>query len=289
MSLRFKRSYSLTFSVLNRDDSIEEVFTISNLRRNSDGELERIERPIAIVFDIEKSVEGGRSTMNLEIKNLSQSLRSKLDKRREQDNYIKVSLSIGYGTSIREVYFGTASKIESASDGVDFITSVESLDGQQALETSYTAITLDAGVNLNREIAESAEGVGIGLITSQKTLTRPKVFIGNTIDLLEKNKEADGLFFIDAEKIYILKEGEAVEGFVPTVSAQTGLISTPTVDGGRVTIRTQINAAVRLGGRIRLESKSNPSLNGVYFVRRMSIAGDMYGQEWTQDIVATAR
>jgi len=94
-------------------------------------------------------------------------------------------------------------------------------------------------------------------------------------------------WYIDNEQLFVIKDTEVTSGLKPVVSAETGLISTPTRDSSLVTFETLMNPTVKIGGLASLKSATAPHLDGIYRIETISYSGDNYGDAWTQTCTGT--
>ncbi len=273
--IRFLRNYRLTVTIEGGSG-----FIIEDLKGGKSN-------PIKIVFSIDKSVEGGANTLDLEVYNLAEKSREIIAKDPEDDSkQVSVQLEIGYDGKLETIFIGRIFKGFNERSGVDIISKIESQAGVQTLKNAYTIKTFAAGTDINKALAEEMlDDVDKGKITQEKKLTRPKVVIGNPIKMLKEYNNKN-LVYIDDGKLFITdpKENAYEVSVVPVISPQTGLISTPTRQSMITTARTQMNASIKLGGYVVLRSTTASYINGVYKVISMTIAGDNYGSDWYQDV-----
>jgi hypothetical protein len=123
-----------------------------------------------------------------------------------------------------------------------------------------------------------------GKIGAQGDISRPKVLVGNSTATIQEMLDPDQRWFIDDERLNILGGDEVVSGYVPVVSAETGLIKTPEADKKEVTITTFLNPSIKVGGLYQLISVTAPHRNGVYKCKLITYSGDLDGSEWTQRV-----
>jgi len=237
-----------------------------------------------IAFDCQKSVTGGLNKLILKVYNLTASNRHKLAKDREEQKRIPVILSVGYKENLELVFQGTVEKGENSRNGSDHISTLDCLDGGFDFINSFTSATVVGKNTAIDTILTDMPNTGKGKITEQNNLVRPKVLVGNSIKLIEQQLNDDETWYIDNEKLNIIKENEVISSFVPLISAKTGLINTPQRQNQKVTFDTLMNPTVKIGGKAQLESKTAPHLNGVYKVESMGYKGDYHGSDWSQSI-----
>jgi len=126
-----------------------------------------------------------------------------------------------------------------------------------------------------------------GKIGPMGDLVRPKVLVGNSVAVVQEMLGPDQKWFIDDERLNILRPDEVVSSFVPLISAETGLLNTPSAQKKEVTLTTMMNPSVKVGGLFKLVSVTAPHLNGVYKTSIINYSGDTDGNDWQQQITAT--
>lgn len=200
---------------------------------------------------------------------------------------------------------------ESAVDTyAEFLAATGYLANQQPVNQ-----TLAAGSTMADVANASAGAMGVNLQTYQFDkgfkLPRGRVLYGMARDALhEACARAGQSYFYDRENntVRTLPLQGFRPGTVAEVNAGTGMIGWPTQTQAGVEVRTLLNPAFELGGRIRLNnasvqlapySASNqaqaqnglaPGLdpNGVYRIYTIDHLGNTRGQEWYTSIIALA-
>lgn len=238
-----------------------------------------IEPPFTIRFTVKRHVLASMNTLDIDIYNLSKERRDNIF----QDQYYQplgkrrhIKLEAGYD-DLSTIFQGTFWIANSGREGVDIVTSICSTDGGLETENSFTFRTLQpqTGAPLTgRKIVQDLIGsfdpaqLSAGKIsngqTMQQNYQRPVVLNGNTYDLLKKY--SNGKVFIDLEKIYVLEDNEVVEGGIPLINADTGLLSTPRRDEAYLTVSTLFEPRFIMGQSADLVSTVNPIYNGKYRV-----------------------
>jgi hypothetical protein len=238
--------------------------------------------PHRITFNVDKSTRGGLNKARITIENIEESKRLQLVKDAEDQKRITVELSVGYKGSIEPIYKGTILTGSNERQGASIITNIESLDGGFDGLNSFTNRTVEGGRRAVDAALSDMPNTTVGQINERPVLSRPKVLIGNSLRLIEETIGENETWFIDNEQLYIISDSEVVGRFIPVVSAETGLISTPTRKNKEVTFQTKMNPSIKLGGSAKLISQTAPHLNGTYRVDVIGYAGDNNGDAWDQ-------
>jgi len=238
--------------------------------------------PLRVQFEATKSIYGQLNKMSVKIYNLNGGNRKQLAKDPEQNTLIPITLSAGYQDKTEKIFKGTVFEAYSERRGTDFITTIESIDGGYDMYNSFTSQTVIGKDNAVKAILSDFTRIKKGKITEQNSLVRPKVLVGNSIKLLEEQLNDDETFYIDDEKLYIIKANEVVSEYIPVINSETGLINQPQRANKIVTFDTMMNPSIKIGGRVDLRSETALHLVGIYKVETIIYAGDNYGSDWRQ-------
>lgn len=243
-----------------------------------------IRPPMRISFDAQKSISGGLNKLNLTIDNLREQNRIKLVKDREEIKNIPLIFSVGYKNRLEKIFKGSVHRGTDTRDKTIRPSTLECLDGGFDFINSFTSRTVSGKENAVNAILTDMPNTGRGKITAQNNLVRPKVLVGNSAELINQQLNADETWYIENEQLYIIKDNEVVSSFIPLVSAKTGLINTPERENQKVSFETMMNPTIKIGGFVKLESKTAPHLNGIYKVETLGFKGDNYGSDWNMAI-----
>lgn len=260
---RFNRDYKLTIKTNNRQ------FTIKP--------------DIRVEFDGRSSISGGLNNLNIQIYNLNEDNRKSLVKDAEEsDKLISVELQIGYDGNLITEFVGNAETAGTTRSGTNLLTKLECLDGGHAQKNSFTSSTITKRKEAIEKLLEDMEGITLGYIPEIEETIRPNVMVGCTFDIIKEYLKDDETFFIDGEKLYIVKNNQVIGDFIPLVYSDTGLKNTPQRKDKIVTFDTVINPEIRIGRLVELISTTAIHLNGIYKVQGYQYKGDTHGSDWTQ-------
>lgn len=262
MTQRFNRDFELTIDALG-------------------GQI-KITPPMRINFQADKSIYGGLNKIQIQLENLVESKRQALTKDPEQTKVIPMKLSVGYNGKLELIFSGTVHKGSNERHGADIITKLEGLDGGHDFINAFTSTTVEGSQQAVDACLGDMERITTGKITDRPALSRPKVLVGNSAKLIEEMIDPDETWYIENEQLYIIKKEEVVSRFIPVVTAQTGLISTPYRENQQTTFETLMNPAIKIGNMCQLKSQTAPHLDGVYRIETISFQGDNYGDQWSQ-------
>ena len=240
--------------------------------------------PLRVSFSANKSVSGGLNKLTLNIYNLKEATRLALVKDAEQAKRIPLSFSVGYNGELKLLFKGTVHRGSNSREGTDFVTELECLDGGFDLLTSFTSQTVKGKARAVDTILTDMANTGKGKLTSQQDLIRPKVLVGSSAKLIDELVGEGETWYIDDEKLYIVKDGEVTSSYTPVVNATTGLLNTPIREQSKVTFETLMNPTLKIGGLCDLRSTTAPHLDGVYKIDSIGYTGDNYGTKWAQSV-----
>ena len=244
---------------------------------------EVIKPPMRISFEVDKSIMGGLNKCRIQLYNIEERKRLALAKDAEQnEKRIPLRLSVGYQDKQELIFKGTIFTGGTERQGPDLVTTIESQDGGFDFTKSFTSRTVKGGGNAVDAARKDMTNTAEGKITERPVLTRPKVLVGNSAQLINEMVGPGETWYIENEQLFIIKDNEVTSRFIPVVSAATGLISTPTRENKKVTFQTLINPTVKIGRRVKLESTTAPHMDGVYRIETITYSGDNYGDAWSQ-------
>jgi len=126
------------------------------------------------------------------------------------------------------IFRGTISKCSNGRSGADIITRISCFDGGSDFFDTFICKTVTKNEVAVDAILADMPRITKGKISTRPVLTRPKVLVGSPAKILDNMTDEEEHWFVENEKLYMLKDGEVVGTYIPEVSAKTGLISSPT-------------------------------------------------------------
>lgn len=245
-----------------------------------------VRQPFRIAFSADKSIGGALNKLNLKVYNLKEATRLQIQKLEADDKYIPIQLSVGYRDNLQSLFKGNVYRAEVVREGADFLNQIECLDGGFDFLNSFTSRTVTRKDEALIEIVQDMPNTSIGKFTRQSEIVRPKVLVGNSVQLIEDMLNEGETYYIEDEQLFIIKDDEVTSPFIPVVNAETGLLNTPTADPEKVTFSTLMNLSLKIGGLCELRSKTAPFLNGIYKIEVINFKGDTDGTDWLQQVTA---
>lgn len=231
----------------------------------SDGDQILIQPPFSIEFDVNRNVLASTNTSSVKIYNLSQETRNSIYKDQiDLTTYRSMKLDAGYGDSLSTIFKGNIKQCYSVREGVNFMTTIEGLDGGFAFLNGNTEVNVPKGTPLNgvlETIIQSLPKVNRGAVGNfTSSSKRSNTFSGNTAELL--SELSGGGFFIDLEKCYILGDDECITGSIVVITSDSGLLGTPRREQTAITFDMIFEPRLLIGQLVVLNSSTDQNFNG---------------------------
>lgn len=231
------------------------------------GEPIIVAMPLTVQFWMKRNLMSSMNYLSVDIYNLGPALRDRIF----QDRFVvrdrTITFEGGYD-SLSMMFKGVIFEANSSRDGTNIITRIEARDGNYDVSTTKTFQTIDKGQTLKDVLSyltgqfPTLERGAIG--NYDQVLERPVVLNGNTYELLKRYSDND--VHIDNNKIFILKRNEVIEGEVPAINIDSGLLETPRRDEGFISVTTLFEPRITIDQIIDLNSEIMPIYNGQYKV-----------------------
>lgn len=253
-----------------------------------------IEEP-RVTFKITKTLGKEPNHAEVAICNLAPTTRAEL-----QQKGAKMVVQAGYEDSLVMLFIGDVTTAFSAQEGAEWVTKLQSGDGERAFLHSRVSESFAPGVRVPDVVRTVAGKLGVDLGDINKQLAgRREVFQGGYVAHGKASAELDkvlaalGLTWsIQDGRLQILAAGATNSEPVLDLNPDTGLIGspepgTPERKGGPPVwkIKSLIQPGMRPGGKIRL---SCAAFNQAQMkILRVTHTGDTHGPEFTSDAEAT--
>jgi hypothetical protein len=252
-------------------------------------------------FDVTKTLKPEPNDCSIQVWNLSEANRAALEELRPKKadaRGIPVLLEAGYEEDGPcQIFLGDLRTVYSVNDGPDWITTLESGDGEKAYQTSRIGVSFGAKTSLDTALRATIKALGVKQGNAAKVLQQIKLngvgkilSQGITLDgpaakvLTNITRSADLEWSIQDGALQILDRGKALAQTAIKVSPGTGLIGSPTVDNkGVLSCQTLMLPDLRPGRLIQVNSSR---VSGNYRVEKVQWVGDTSGGEWYCNIEA---
>lgn len=249
MADKFGRSYRLTIDPVDGQDPII------------------IGLPLTCQFWMKRSQMASLNYLSVDIFNLSAAVRDRIFQDRFDYRDRTITLEGGYDT-LSVIFKGFIFEAGSSRQGTDVITRIEARDGNFDVTTTRTFQTLSAGQTVGdilRFLIGEFPNLELGAVGDyNEVIQRPVTLNGNTYDLLREY--SDGDVFIDNNRVFVMRRNEVLEGQIPVINVETGLLDTPRRDDGFLAVDMIFEPRLTIKQVVDLESLIQPVYNGQYQV-----------------------
>lgn len=224
--------------------------------------------PLTCQFWIKRNTMSSLNYCSIDIYNLSPKLRDRIFQDRFSVRDRTITFEGGYNT-LSLMFKGIIFEANSSRDGTNVITRIEAKDGSFDVSESQTFQTIESGKSL-KDLMEFLSGQfptlekgAIGNFTD--IFKRPVVLNGNTYKLMKEY--SSNKVHIDNNKIFVLKDNEVIEGELPAINIESGLIESPRRDDGFLNVTTLFEPRITINQIVDLKSSIMPIYNGQYKVQ----------------------
>lgn len=197
------------------------------------------------------------------------------------------------------LFSGDIRNVSSSYDNPDWVTRLESGDGEKSKRTARINRSFGPGTPLPIVLREAGLALGVGegnlnlfaldprnrLIEASPAFLHGITLSGNAWNEFDRMVKSAGLeWSIQDGKIQIARPSEALLDFSVKLTPDTGLIGSPTVSSkGIASMRALLSADIVPGRGITVESKV---INGKFLARNCTYSGSTFGGDWYVDIEA---
>ena len=248
---------------------------------------------IDISFSVKRTLHSEPNTCDLKLYALSASHRAQITQNPSLSNTetVPIILAAGLGGATSTIFSGDLRAGWSAIDDIGIVTEISSGDGEQAnatarMNTAFAPLT--STLNVMSEIC-SVLGLGQGNLTSmagQLTNTgkatysaKGIVLKGNAVQILTDICASVGLeWSIQNGTIQFLPLGQPLQGQALLLSANSGLVGSPSVDSkGILHFETLLIPGLAPGQLVQMSSEF---VTGGFRVVTVESEGDTLGAKW---------
>ena len=277
-----QRNYSLQLSIYTGTQVAPSLDEFKNHHREV-----TIDYPITMEFEIVRNFCATLNSCDLKIYNLSPTTRDALflDDRYNLQNYNGIILRAGYDPDTKNlpvVFSGNIWYIYSERKGANIITTIHAIDAGWDVTSTFTSFNIAPGVTdkaIFNILMKSFQYTKPGVVGNSfdNTTQENSVLFGRTYDLLQNKSQNKA--FIDLETVHILDNNEALEGEVPLISSETGLLGTPRRENTFLSIDTIFEPRIKVAQLLEVKSGVATQWNGQFKVCGLTHRGVISGSE----------
>lgn len=239
-----------------------------------------------VQFEIEKSLAKQPNRAKIIISNLNEATRQSIQSRKP----LKVTLEVGFDGQLDVLFRGDATLVESTHDRTDWLTRLESGDGDRAFANARVSQSFAPGVTGKQLIAAVASSMGLSV---PKNVADAKALVsqiaggggvslhGMSADEMSRHLGPTGLqWSIQDEQLQALGPGDVTDEDAMIVSQKTGMIGVPNYDLPKtpgkpaiLKVKMEVNTAAKPGRRILMQSQA---IQGLFRIERVTHRGDTH-------------
>jgi hypothetical protein len=257
---KFNRIYSLKVEV---DNGVNTSPLRPEFSANKNVE---ITLPYTVEFQISRRSLTSAQTGTFRVYNLGADVRSAIQKDVFQFTQLRaIQFRAGYdspnGKFAPIVFNGTVLTAYSWREGENWITEIEAFDGgYQMANANNVSLTLSPGAAASSVITQLAQQLpnltGTPIVGSfPSTNLRGEVLFGNAWSLIVQ--KSNGLATIDNGQVKALNYNEVIQGEIPLISSETGLLGSPKRTTSTLEFDMIFEPRLTVGQIVRLESSTN--------------------------------
>lgn len=276
MTILFRRSARITIDTI-------EIFV----------DPDEIGAHLDVAFSVERSLKPEPNTAELQVWNLNADNRSAL----EELEKVAVQIDAGYGDTQALLYLGNMRTVFTIRDGPDLITNIQSGDGEKEYQQSRINVSIAKGTSNVDVFAQVAKALGVStgnldnptiktqILFSPPMFPQGTVLSGQVSSIVTQLASSVGLeWSIQGEALQFLIARQPILGKAVSLTPNTGLIGSPSVDNEGVLTAQALLIPDLLPGRIvELESER---LSGSFRVETAKYVGNTAADDWFVDFEA---
>lgn len=238
-------------------------------------------------FEVNKTLTREPNTAEIEIRNLSDTTRSRFESAQNQ----VVRIEAGYEEETAVIFEGELRKAWSVRDGPTLLTMIEAADGERAMRRARVNRGFAAGTSLGSVIEHVGRslGVGVGNLVEQARTSGfeglGRAFAEGTVVSGPSHRELSGLldsagldWSVQDRVLQILPRGRSLDRTAVRLSSGTGLIGSPSIDSeGLMKADVLLIPSIAPGRLVQVDGEF---VAGLYRVSRATYTGDTMANEW---------
>lgn len=238
------------------------------LVQDSEGDFITIQNPLTVEFDVTRTATSSVNNAVFKVYNLGENSRNRIFQDRfDPREYKKVIFQAGYD-DLNTLFIGNLFEAYNVREGNNIVTYMESRDGGFDISNTFAEITFAKNTSIDeiiKELSKKFPNLTLGKFGQiEGSVKRGVVLDGNVFSLLKKY--SNERVYIDLEKINMLSYNEVIEGDVPLLTSDTGLLGTPRRSNSYLSIETIFNPQILISQIIEINSDIAKQYNGQYKV-----------------------
>lgn len=249
---------------------------------------------LRVAFDVSKGISGSPNKFEIRVWNLNADHRNSIGKELEE-----VQLECGYvppegGGNLSIIAKGFIRDVQHDRSGPDIITTVSCGDGDKAYRKATISKTYPAGTpvvdvvqGLYNQMKEQGVDKGEWKFPEDiRTTKRPYSMCGGCVREMNTLGRGNGFYWsIQNGVMEIIPTDGHLPGQV-LISAETGMIGTPTITDNGVKVKCLLNPAIRPNRTVKVKSEilEMNSQDDTYRVSQVDFSGDNMRGDFTASV-----
>lgn len=216
--------------------------------------------PLTLTFDVRRGVSCSVQEGTFTIYNLHEHTRKLVYQDRQNLGVFKfIILEAGYGNNLSTIFTGQIRQAFSIRRGVDWVTEITAWDAGTSMANGVTNKTLPAGATkaqvfnqLFSDIPYVASPVITGGLIG--TYSRGIVMYGNSWGIAKRLCPPQYNLFIDNNTPFLISYDEYIEGGIPIINSEMGLLETPRREDANLEVKIIFEPRIIIGQAVELQS-----------------------------------
>lgn len=258
-------------------------------------------------FRVTKNLSKEPNTAEVTIYNLAEASRAEL-----QGKTLRVVLSAGYEGTESVVFVGDSRHVDSAPDGPTWVTKIQCGDGERGYRHGRVNESFRSGASVVSVLQKVADGMQLDSTTvANVDGLRGRQYVGGYVAHGRASRELDKIlkgfgyeWSVQDGKLQVLAPDAATSETVVELSAETGLVGSPTLNtpsptqqlnpftarvetrAGKPTLKAKslLQPEIKPGRRVLIDSVTG--IRGLFKVTQVVHSGDTAGGEYYSDFEA---
>ncbi len=261
----------------------EQYLRIGNLKVFNKIGLGRDYTGLRVKFVVERTSESTANVAKINIFNLNPQSRTFLE-----GEDMSIQLEAGYPGAIEIIASGNITKAISVQKHPDWITTIESGDGQKELRNNHLDLSFSPGTPFQAILTQAVSLLGVA--QGPSAFAVPDIAVGGfsfsvtAKELIDKLSKRFGLeWSIQNGAVQISTDGVPVPGLAILISSTTGLIGNVVKRDKNIEFMNLLNGELIPG---RLCSIRSLSMTGAFKIRKTVFDGDTHDGPWFAKVEA---
>lgn len=247
-------------------------------------------------FKIEKTLLGVPNIAKIEIYNLSENTRSKIE-----DEYKAIVINAGYKNNVSLLFSGSITYVFHNKVDAEMITEIYAADGRFSYINSFFSKTYSNEVQyptIYEDVISTFDDVtsgDISAIPEQNNSLLGQTFFAPSRDIMnDLSENLDLIWYIENQKINVIEKKGVLESNVVEFDSTNGMIGSPIVTEIGINLNVLLRPDLKTGSAIRVNSTTprvvlsnyyftniKPTKGtGTYRIDKLLHLGDTHGDEW---------